>query len=218
VRFLRGPLPALATLALIAMALLTVAPRSGRAAQAHVQGSMLTVSEEEPVAAPTEGATLYLGIETRGQDSRSVQSDAKQALDRLRQGLRSAGVPTADVKVQGYRIGAAPHAQEGQGYVVVQNVMAHIAKADRLAAAIDAAVASGATMVQGTADQYQTPTPTERASAVAAAVRAARGDALAIAAALQEPLGQPQVVSVHLRRMLNPGPSYVMLVQVTFAR
>jgi len=218
VRWLHGPVPALALMALVAVALLAATPRSGRAAEIGKSGATLTVTEEEPVAAPTEGATLYLGIETRAQDSRSAQSDAQQSLERLRQGLRSAGVPTSDVKVQGYRIGALSRGPQGDGYVVVQNVVARIAKADRLGAAIDAAVASGATMVQGTADQYQAPSASERASAVAAAVRAARGDAQAIASALQEPLGRPQVVSVHMRRMMAPGPSYAMLVQVTFAR
>ena len=217
-RRLHGPVPALALMALVAVALLAAAPRSGRAAEIGNSGATLTVTEEEPVAAPTEGATLYLGIETRAQDSRSAQSDAQQSLERLRQGLRSAGVPPSDVKVQGYRIGTLSRGAQGDGYVVVQNVVARIPKADRLGAAIDAAVASGATMVQGTADQYQAPSAGERASAVAAAVRAARGDAQAIASALQEPLGLPQVVSVHMRRMTSPGPSYAMLVQVTFAR
>ena len=217
-RWFRGPVPALAAMALVAIALLALPPRSGRAAEVGSSGATLTVTEEEPVAAPTEGATLYLGIETRAQDSRSAQSDAQQSLARLRQGLRAAGVPQADVKVQGYRIGMRSDSQEGQGYVVVQNVVARIPKADRLGAAIEAAVASGATMVQGMADQYQAPTANERASAVAAAVRAAKSDALAIAGALQEPLGRPQVVSVRLRRMMAPGPSYAMLVQVTFAR
>ena len=217
-RWFRGPVPALAALALVATALLATPPRSGRAAEVGTSGATLTVTEEEPVAAPTEGATLYLGIETRAQDSRSAQSDAQQSLSRLRQGLRAAGVPQTDLKVQGYRVGTASRGQDGQSYVVVQNVIARIPKADRLGAAIEAAVASGATMVQGMADQYQAPNPNERASAVAAAVRAAKGDAQAIASALQQPLGRPQVVSVHLRRMITPGPSYSMLVQVTFVR
>jgi uncharacterized protein YggE len=205
-------------MAVLAVALMALTPRTGRAAEVKANDTTLTVTEEEPVAAPTEGATLYLGIETHAQDSRSAQSDAQAALERLRQGLRSAGVPTTDVKVQGYRIGALQRSQQGDGYVVVQNVVARIAKAGQLGAAIDAAVASGATMVQGTADQYQAPSASERASAVAAAVRAARGDAQAIASALQEQLGRPQVVSVHMRRLTTPGPSYAMLVQVTFAR
>ncbi len=220
-RWIRGPLPALAGMAVLAIALLAVTPRSGHAADVKATPATLTVTEEEPVAAPTQGATLYLGIETRAQDSRSAQSDAQQSLERLRQGLRSAGVPASDVKVQGYRIGAlqrGQQSQQGEGYIVVQNVVARIAKADRLGAAIDAAVVSGATMVQGTADQYQTPSVSERASAVAAAVRAARSDAQAIASALQEPLGRPQVVSVHMRHMSAPGPSYAMQVQVTFTR
>ena len=213
-----GTLPALGALALVAVGLLGVPARSGHAAQLQSSGTTLTVTEEEPVAAPTEGATLYLGIETRAKDSRSAQSDAQQSLERLRQGLRAAGVSSADVKVQGYRIGATAQGQGNQGFVVVQNVVARVPKADRLGTAIEAAVASGATMVQGTADQFQAPTASERATAVAVAVRAARGDAQAIAAALQEPLGRPQVVSVHLRRVMAPGPSYAMLVQVTFAR
>ncbi len=217
-RWIRGPLPALAGMAVLAMGLLAVTPRTGRAAEVKSSAATLTVTEEEPVAAPTQGATLYLGIETRAQDSRSAQSDAQQSLERLRQGLRSAGVPAGDVKVQAYRIGALQRSQQGEGYIVVQNVVARIAKADRLGTAIDAAVASGATMVQGTADQYQAPSVSERASAVAAAVRAARSDAQAIASALQEPLGRPQVVSVHMRHLTAPGPSYAMLVQVTFAR
>ncbi len=213
-----GTLPSLGALALFALALLVVPARSGHAAQVESSGTTLTVIEEEPVAAPTEGATLYLGIETRAKDSRSAQSDAQQSLERLRQGLRAAGVSSANVKVQGYRIGATAQGQESQGFVVVQNVVARIPKADRLGTAIEAAVASGATMVQGTADQFQAPTASERATAVATAVRAARSDAQAIAAALQEPLGRPQVVSVHLRRVMAPGPSYALLVQVSFAR
>jgi len=214
----RGPLSALGLLTLAAVLLLLAAPRSGRAAPMGPVATSLSVTEEEPVAAPGDGATLYLGIETRAQDSRSAQSDAQQALERLQQGLRSAGVPAADVKVQGYRIGTARSAGTEDRYAVVQTVVAHIAKAERLGPAVEAAVASGATMVQGTSDQFQAPSATERASAVAAAVRAARADAAAIASAMQQPLGPMRTVRVQLRRQAQPGPSYVVQVEVTFTR
>lgn len=208
----------LALLALMALAggLLTFTPTRTKAADAPAMAQNLTVTEEEPVTAPAKGATLYLGLETKAADSRSAQSDAQQALERLRQGLRAAGVAASDVKVLGYRIGTASRAP-GQGSVVWQQVVATISSAERLGPAIDAAVASGATMVQGSADQFEAPSPNQRATAVAAAVRAARSDALAIAGALGEPLGRPTSVEVRMRRSVTPGPRYVMLVRVTFS-
>jgi len=208
------------TLALLALmtlvgGLLTITPPHTRAAETQGAVQKLTVTEWEPVAAPSQGATLYLGIETRAKDSRSAQSDAEQALERLRQGLRAAGVPAANVKVQGYRISASSR-QPAQGSVVWQNVVAQVPKSDQMGPAIDAAVASGATMVQGSADQYQAPSATERAAAVSAAVRAARSDAQAMSASLGMPLGNATAVKVQMRHTQMPGPRYIMYVQVTF--
>ncbi len=196
--------------------LLTFGPRHGVAAPAQTLARTLTVTEEEPIAAPGQGAMLYLGIETQAADSRSAQSDAQQALERLRQGLRAAGVPSADVHVTGYRIGTTTRSKETKS-MVWQNLQVQVPSPDKLGPAIDAAVASGATYVQGMLGQGLSPKAEERAIAVANAVRAARSDAQAIANALGEKLGRPSEVDVHMQPLGASGPRYVMQVKVSFS-
>ncbi len=196
--------------------LLTFGPRHGAAAPAQTLARTLTVTEEEPIAAPGQGAMLYLGIETQAADSRSAQSDAQQALERLRQGLRAAGVPSADVHVTGYRIGTTTRSKETKS-MVWQNLQVQVPSPDKLGPAIDAAVASGATYVQGMLGQGLSPKAEERAIAVANAVRAARSDAQAIANALGEKLGRPSEVDVHMQPLGASGPRYVMQVKVSFS-
>ncbi|MDA8344373.1 MAG: SIMPL domain-containing protein [Thermaerobacter sp.] len=197
-------------------AVLTFGPRHGAAAASETVARTLTVTEEEPITAPGQGAMLYLGLETKAADSRSAQSDARQALERLRQGLRAAGVPAADVQVTGYRIGATTRAAEA-GATVWQNLRVQVATSEKLGQAIDAAVASGATLVQGTLGQGLAPKQGQRAAAVASAVRAARSDAQAIAGALGEKLGRPVAVEVHMQPGGAPGGRYIMQVRVTFS-
>lgn len=196
---------------------LTLGTRHGLAAATGKAGSTqnLTITEEEPVAGSAQGALLYLGIQTQAADSRSAQSDAQQALDRLRQGLRAAGVPTSAVQVTGYRIGASSRTP-GAGATVWQNLQIQIQSQDKLGQAIDAAVASGATVVQGTLGQGPVPTAEQRATAVQSAVRSARSDARAIAGALGERLGQATAVDVRLVPGSTSSGRYVMQVRVTF--
>ncbi len=197
---------------------LMAVPRHGAAANGATPSlsRSVTVTEEEPIAAQGQGAMLQLGLQTQAADSRSAQSDAQQALDRLRQGLRAAGIPTANVRVMGYRIGASTGGQTS-GTTVWQNLQVLVESQDKLGSAIDAAVASGATVVQGFMGQGAAPSASERALAVANAVRSARSDARAIAQALGERLGRSTSVEVHMQRGTPAGGAYVMTVRVTFS-
>lgn len=203
----------------LAGAILAAPRSSGAAGRVEVSSRGLTVTEVEPIATAGRSATLSLGLVVRGADSRSAQSDAQAALDKLRQSLRTAGVPLGAIRVVGYRVGVmgGSQAQTGTGpYFVMQNVVVQIASPDRMSQAVDAALSSGAQMVQGGSDVMVLPTAAERQKAVQAAVRDARTDAVALAGSLGMKLGRVTGVDARLCRGVSASTPYSMRVSVTF--
>lgn len=202
-------------------ALLSV-PRPGGAADRRasaVQG--LTVTEVEPISITGHSSVLNVALVVRGADSKSAQSDAEAALGKLRQSLRTVGIPTSAVKVMGYRVGSMPQApgakDTGAGqYFVVQNVEVRLTSAEHISQAVDAAVSSGAQMVQGGNDLMVLPTTAERQQAVAKAIQAARSDAVALAAGLGMKLGRVTGVVAQICRGASATQPYTMRVSVTF--
>lgn len=194
-------------------------PRPGGAAEHRMRKEGLTVTEVEPITGTSPSATLTLGLMVRGADSRSAQSDAQAALEKLRQGLRTAGVPAASVRVVGYRVGMMnPSQQKGEvnPYFVVQNVLVQVGTPERMSQVVDAAISSGAQMVQGGSDLMVLPTAAERQQAVATAVRDARSDAAALAGVLGLKLGPVTGVEARVCRGLSAAVPYTMRVSVTF--
>lgn len=197
-----------------------VGPRSsGAAGRVEVNTRGLTVTEVEPIVTTGRSATLSLGLVVRGADSRSAQSDAQAALEKLRQSLRTAGVPQTAVRVVGYRVGTMGGVQpksESGPYFVMQNIVVQVSSPDRMTQVVDAAIASGAQMVQGGSDVMVLPTAAERQKAVQAAVHDAQVDAMALAGSLGMKLGRVTGVEARLCRGLSASTPYSMRVSVTF--
>lgn len=199
---------------------LLAGPRSsGAAGRVEVKARGLTVTEIEPIATTGRSTTLSLGLVVRGADSRSAQSDAQAALEKLRQSLRTAGVPPTAVRVVGYRVGmmgGVPTKAEPGPYFVMQNIVVQIASPDRMTQVVDGALASGAQMVQGGSDVMVLPTAAERQKAVQAAVRDAGTDAMALAGSLGMKLGRVTGVEARLCRGMSASTPYSMRVSVTY--
>ncbi len=132
---------------------------------------------------------LRLGVAVTRPTAAAAQAEAAAAMTAVLGSLREAGVADRDLRTDGlslqpvmdYRNDGPP---ELRGYEVRNGVVARLRDLTRLPAAIDGAIAAGATTLDGVRYDVE-----NRAAAEAAARTAAVADALAKAAALAAAAG-----------------------------
>jgi hypothetical protein len=141
---------------------------------------------------------LRLGVAATRRTASAAQADAAAAMTAILAALRGAGVAERDLRTEGlslqpvmdYRNDGPPALR---GYELRNGVVARLRDLARLPAAIDGAIAAGATTLDGVRFDVE-----DRAAAEAAARDAAVADALGKAAALAAAVGASlgEVISI----------------------
>jgi uncharacterized protein YggE len=153
-------------------------------------------------------AELRLGVAVMRPTAAAAQADAADAMTAVLGALRQAGVADRDLRTEGLNLQPVmDYRNDGppalRGYELRNGVVARLRALERLPAAIDAAIAAGATTLDGVRFDVEEP-----AAAEAAARDAAVADALAKAAALAAAAGASlgEVISIVERSAGPPTP------------
>jgi hypothetical protein len=155
----------------------------------------IEVSGSASVSVPSDQAQVSFAMESRGESAASAASANAEAMDRVLNALRRAGLPGLDLETFGYTLQPEYSTDQQRvraivGYVASNNVRATISDVDQVGRVIDVAVGAGANRVASLAFNA-TDTEGARAEAMAGAVRNARAQAEVMAEALGYQLGAP---------------------------
>lgn len=154
-----------------------------------IQPRTVAVGGTGRVTTAPDVVELRLGVAVTRPTAGAAQAEAAAAMTAVLGALREAGIDDRDLRTEGlslqpvmdYRNDGPP---ELRGYELRNGVVARLRDLGRLPAAIDGAIAAGATTLDGVRYDVE-----DRAAAEAAARDAAVADALAKAAALAAAAG-----------------------------
>lgn len=168
----------------------------GSAAQTPSGPPVVRVSATGEVRAAPDEAVADFAVETAAATAQAAAADNARRMEAVTAALVRAGVPRDRIETRGYSVFPDYDHREGgepriRGYRVVNTVQATLHDLDRVGPVIDAALAAGANRVNGVRFGLRDP-QAFRAAAITDAVRRARADAEAIAAALGGRLGEVQ--------------------------
>jgi uncharacterized protein len=185
----------------LAMIVLLLAPATLRAQQPVETPRTLSVSAIGVVEREPEQGVIVLAVESEAPTARAAAEANAARMTQLVTALRRAGVPERDIRTVSYEL-RPEYAREDRGrepprivaYRAVNMVQATVDTVARMGAVIDAAIGSGANRV--TSIQFRLRDPhAAHLEAVAVAMRSARREAEAIAAAAGEQLGPALTIS-----------------------
>ena len=190
-------------------ALLGATPVLGQTPMSSPQ--IVAIGTGEATVIP-DRATVILAVETRGQTA----SAAASANARLQQSVIAAvvgkGVPGEQIRTSGYNVYPNErHSPEGQrtllGYIARNSIVVSLERIDQVGPVIDAALGAGANVVSNL-QLHSSKYEEARRSALQEAVRKAKADAEALAAAAGGTLGT--VLEVQSSDGGGPRPMYEM--------
>lgn len=177
-------------------ALLLLAPSvsNAQAASAVEHRPVVVVSATAEVDVPPDRAHLTLVVESRARTSQAAATDNARVQRAVLDAVRRQGIPASQVRTQALTI--APeyeYPRDGGkptvvGYVARNAVAVEVRDLARIAGVVDAALAQGATSVDGPRFALANPDAPRR-EALEAAVRRAMGEAEVIARASGGRLG-----------------------------
>jgi uncharacterized protein len=164
-----------------------LAPRPARGVDDPEPDRTISVSSTGTVTLAPDIADLRVGVVVQRAKVRDAQAAAATAMQGVVKALRAAGIAERDIAtttlslqpVYEYPTNAAPRIT---GYELRNGVLATVRDLDRLADAVDGALAAGATTLDGITFRVDDPTGAE-AQARTQAMKAARVKADALAAA-----------------------------------
>ncbi len=164
-----------------------VSPASAREPEIAVTG-------RGEVRLPPTYAILTLDVTTRAKAAVEAAAQNARKVEALRNALRSAGLAEKDITTAGYRLEQNyEHLRNAEprlvGFSAHTTIRAEVRSLDNLGRVIDAAIAGGATGVSGI-HFLAYNTEEARRTAMAEAVRQARGDAEVLARAAGGSLGR----------------------------
>ena len=176
---------------------------------------LIHVSGTGKVTTTPDMAIIVLAVETENTDAMVAQQQNAQKMDAVTNALKSAGIPAKEIRTAGYNIMPVTEKDDKplatsrvKFYRVTNNLQITLSDVNRAGEVIDIAVASGANRVDrlmltlSDAKQQQF-----RSDALTAAVKQARGDADAVAAAIGK-----TIIDV---REVNVGGSYAPMAYDT---
>lgn len=182
----------------IAAALASAALSAGHAgAQPNVapRDQTIRVTGAGEARARPDQAMADFGVETSAPTAQQAAADNAQRMERVIEGLVRAGVPRDRIETRDYNVypDYDPRPVESgeprvRGYRVMNTVVVTLDDVQRVGRVIDAALAAGANRVNGVRFGLRDPQAFRR-RAIDDAVRRARADAEALAAALGVELG-----------------------------
>jgi uncharacterized protein len=154
------------------------------------------VSGTGEARARPDQATADFAVETSAATAQQAAAENAALMERVITALVRAGAPRERIETRDYNVFPEydPRPVESgeprvRGYRVMNTVTVTVDGVDRVGALIDAALAAGANRIHGVRFGLRDPQP-HRARAVQDAVRRARADAEALAAALGVRLGE----------------------------
>ncbi|MDH3227418.1 MAG: SIMPL domain-containing protein, partial [Thermoleophilia bacterium] len=162
---------------------------------ANQEAPFIEVSGQATVELPADQAEISFAMETRAPDATAASTANADQMARVFAALRNGGFRGLELETFGYSL-QPEYATNDQrvrsivGYVAYNNVRVTISDVEAVGRLIDVAVAAGANRVASIAFSAS-DTEAARTQALSAAVRNARGQAEAIAAALGYALGAP---------------------------
>ena len=177
--------------------------------------NLIHVSGTGKVTTTPDQAIIVLAVETENTDAKVAQQQNAERMDAVANALKRAGIPEKDIRTAGYTIIPVTET-DSRGlttakvkyYRVVNSLEVTLNDVNRAGEIVDLAVANGANRVDRLSFTLSDAKQQEfRAEALTAAVRQARGDADAVAAAIGK-----TIVSV---REVNVGGSYVPMAYDT---
>lgn len=188
--------------ALLALLLVTAGCLGTTTAQTDGDGDAvrtIDVSATGTASADPDVALVRLAVEARADSADAAREQVAADVATMRDALRGLGVPDDAVTTTTFFVGPDYDYREGgrelTGYRAVHAFSVE-SDVDRAGEVIDAAVASGATQVQGVQFTLSDETRSElRGQALSAAMASARGDADTIASAAGVTLGPLQSAS-----------------------
>ena len=167
---------------------------------------IITAGEGQTRAVP-DRATVLVGVQTRGPSAAAAGADNAKRQRAILDTLKSLGIPSEQIATQNYSVspemryepnGSAP--PKVVGYIVSNTVRVELKKMEQVATVIDASLAKGANQIDGV--QFSVSNIADvRRTAIADAVRSARGDAEALASAAGGMVGP-------LLEISSSGPVY----------
>jgi uncharacterized protein len=180
-----------------AMVLLAALPASGAAQFSQRPDPVrpvLTVSASAEVELVPDRASLGVAVETRGRTAAEAASANARLQTAVIDAIKAAGVPATQLRTAALSVSPEYQYPEGGGrptivgYQASNRVTVEMRDLSRVGAVLDAALAKGATSVDGPRFSASDPSAARKA-ALEQAVRKARGEAEAIATAAGVRLG-----------------------------
>jgi uncharacterized protein YggE len=149
---------------------------------------VLTVSANAEVELVPDRASLGIAVETRGRTAAEAATANARLQSTVIDAIKAIGVPAAQLRTAALSVSPEYQYPDGGGrptvvgYQALNRVTVEVRELSRTGAIIDAALSKGATHVDGPRFSASDPAPA-RKSALEQAVRKARAEAEAIAAA-----------------------------------
>jgi uncharacterized protein len=181
----------------------------------------IRVAATGEVRAAPDQAMVDFAVETLAPSAQQAAAENARRMEAVIAALVRAGVPRARIETRDYSVfpdyehrdGAEPRIR---GYRVSNTVQATLHEVGRVGATIDAALAAGANRVHGVRFGVRNPEAL-RQQAIADALRRARADADAMAAALGVRLGPVQDAATAEAPTYGPGPMPMMRLEMADA-
>lgn len=162
------------------------------AAQTIITPEITAYGRGEAKAAPTS-AMVSISVTTRAPTAAQAAADNAARLDATLKALRGVGLAPNELSTIGYSVAqnyeTTREVRTPSGFIARNTIRAEVRKLDDLGKVIDAALAGGATEISGVAF-LSANSESARLSALAEAVRQARGEAETIARAAGGTLGR----------------------------
>ena len=167
---------------------------------------IVTAGEGQTRTAP-DRATVLIGVQTKALTAASAAADNAKRQKAILDTVKAAGIPAEQIATQSYSV--SPEMRYDPtgvsqprvvGYTVSNTVRVELKKMEQISVVIDASLAKGANEIQGV--QFSVSNVAEaRRIAILDAVKSARADADAMAAAAGGSVGQ-------LLELSSSGPVY----------
>jgi len=170
----------------------------------------IQVTAQSEVKVAPDRATIRISVQTRGETAAEAATQNATKQNAVLSSLRKLGIPndrlsTADYSIQpNYRY--EPNREPiPAGYIVTNTIIAELHDLTQVGKVIDAAVSNGSNMISSL-EFYAANTDSARQSALAAAIKKARAEALVAAKAAGGTLGALLELSTSGESVIPPHP------------
>ncbi|CAN5768493.1 SIMPL domain-containing protein [soil metagenome] len=197
------PRAAILSLALGGFLLAPALPAEGTSAAAGVtlaaQETTLNVSGSAFVEVAPDRARIAFAVETEAEGAREAGEANARLMDQVIRALRGTGIADLRIETSGYTLSPRYAPRQGNdpqriaGYTARNSVQVIVDDVDAVGRLVDTALEAGANRVAGMSFEVRNTEP-HRQEALRLAIAAARGEASAMAEALEMRLGHPITV------------------------